>query len=166
MSCKGSFLESCKLFEASPADVPAAFLDLSRDMNPEFVHVFQDKLERYAQKPDRALFLLRNQDLVIGFATIIEKAPVPNVLEGELVAELNTYSCGTGLMVMPEWRKKGVATLLVEAWELWSREHELPGIWVVSRKMAPWYRRHFQYLQVASIHRHGVLKTVLAKRFL
>ncbi len=164
MNCKTSFLHSCNLFEALPADVDPAFRDLNRDMDPDFVHVFLDKLERYARKPDRALFLISYQGSIIAFATIIDTSPVPDDLEEQLRLELQACACGTGLMVLPEFRKKGVASLLVKEWTRWTQSRGLRGIWVVTRLMAEWYQGHFSYLQLAHIHRRDVVKTVLVKK--
>ena len=47
---------ACRIISATPEDVSQAYYDLKRDMNPDFVHVFLDKIQRYALKPDRALF--------------------------------------------------------------------------------------------------------------
>ena len=134
-------------------------------MNPEFVHVFLDKIERYALKPDRALFLVQHQNTTIAFATIIDNAPVPDELTLEQATPFMSYSCGTGLMVLPEFRQKGVASLLVGQWEVWSRKKGCQGIWVVTRKMGDWYRKHLNYLQVEVIERKGVKKTILKKPF-
>ena len=120
MTCNLSLSSKCSTFEAASVHVTAAYQDLSRDMNPEFVHIFLDKLERYARKPDRALFLVEYQKSIIAFATIIDRAPVPGVLNEEQATLLMGCSCGTGLMVLPEYRHKGVASLLVNQWELWS----------------------------------------------
>lgn len=165
MSCSPSFLSACVAFEASPAHVSSAYHDLNRDMDPEFVHVFLDKLERYARKPDRALYLVQHQNNIIAFATIIDKAPVPDELSIEDMTPLVCYSCGTGLMVLPEYRKKGVASLLVRQWEVWSRKKGCRGIWIVSRTMGGWYRKHFNYLHVAVFECKGVKKTILQKSF-
>lgn len=163
MNCKASFLSSCTLFEAFSVDVDLAFRDLSGDMDPNFVHVFLSKLERYARKPDRALFLIKYKGSIIAFATIIDRAPVPDELGEQLSVEFARYACGTGLMVLPEFRKKGVASLLVKEWTTWAQNKGLPGIWVVTRVMAEWYQYHFSYVQLAHIHRHEIVKTVLAK---
>lgn len=144
-------------------DVELAFRDLSGDMDPNFVHVFLDKLERYARKPDRALFLIKYKGSFIAFATIIDRAPVPDELREQLRVELANYACGTGLMVSPEFRKKGVASLLVKEWTTWAQSRGLPGIWIVTRAMAEWYQNHFSYVQLAHIHRREIVKTVLAK---
>lgn len=163
MNCKTSFLSSCTLFEAFPVDVDSAFRDLSGDMDPNFVHVFLDKLERYARKPDRALFLIKCKGSIIAFATIIDRAPVPDELGEQLGVELAGYACGTGLMVLPKFRKKGVASLLVREWTAWAQNEALPGVWVVTRAMAEWYQKHFSYVQLGHIHRRETIKTVLAK---
>jgi len=46
-------------------------------MNPDFVHVFLDKMQRYSVKADRALFLAGYQETYIAFATVINQAPSP-----------------------------------------------------------------------------------------
>ena len=166
MSYKASFLSTCVTFEATPAHIASAYQDLNRDMNPEFVHVFLDKIERYARKPDRALFLVQYQNRTIAFATIIDSAPVPDELTAEQVTPLMGYSCGTGLMVLPEFRKKGVASLLVDQWEVWSRKKEHRGIWVITKKMGEWYQKHFNYVRVGVVERKGVKKTILRKDYL
>jgi len=161
MNCNPSLLSTCVALEATSADVASAYQDLNRDMNPEFVHVFLDKIERYARKPDRALLLVQHKKKTIAFATIIDSAPVPAELTEEQVTPLVEYSCGTGLMVLPEYRQKGVASLLVDQWELWSRKKERKGIWVVTKKMGEWYQKHFRYIRVGLIERKGVKKTIL-----
>jgi GNAT superfamily N-acetyltransferase len=166
MSYNPSFLSSCVAFEATPAHITSAYQDLKKDMNPEFVHVFLDKLERYARKPDRALFLVEYQDTIIAFATVIERAPVPDELSVEQTAPLTSYSCGTGLMVLQEFQKRGVASLLVNQWEVWSRKKGCKGIWLVTKKMGAWYQNHFDYLQVGMIECRGVKKTILKKSLL
>lgn len=164
MNCNSSFLHSCTLIEASIVDVDSAFQDLNRDMDPDFTHVFLDKLERYARKSDRALFLITYNASFIAFATIIDRAPLPDELQEHLRIKLKPYACGTGLMVLPEFRKKGVASLLVKEWATWARSKGLPGIWVITRVMAEWYRSQFSYSQLAHIHQKGSVKTVLTKK--
>lgn len=159
-------VSKCVVIEAVPQDVEAAYNDLNRDMDPAFVHVFHDKIERYSRKPDRALFLVRYRHTFIAFATIIVSAPVPDDLPRELSTPLISYSCGTGLMVLPEFRKQGVASLLVRQWDHWSKKQGLPGIWVVTNNMAPWYKEHFGYQEVGLVFRKGTKKTVLQKRLL
>ncbi len=156
---------SCDFIEAEIDDVNKAYHDLKRDMNPEFVHVFLDKLERYAAKPDRALFLAGSNDNFIGFATIINQSPPPKESNDMDIKLLQTYACGTGLMVLPEFRHKGVASRLVMHWELWAKQNSLSGIWVVTRQMADWYKNYFHYSIIGTTVRHKVTKTVLAKTF-
>ncbi len=164
MNSNTSFLLSCTLIEATPADVPRAFQNLSRDMPPEVTPIFLDKLERYAQKPDRALFLIEYRESIIAFATIIQEAPVPETLLPHQKKELVDYSCGTGLMVLPEHRRKRVATILVRAWESWTKELKISGTWLVTHKMSNWYQNQFDFSLLGSIHRKGVKKTILCKK--
>ena len=155
---------ACTVLTARPADVDRAFYDLNRDMDPNFVHVFLDKLQRYAAKPDRALFLAEYQGRIIAFATIIDQAPAPDESSESTIRRLETCACGTGLMVLPEFRCRGVAATLVQQWENWALENGLQGIWVVTRQMADWYHRCFSYSIHGVITRHGVKKTVLVKK--
>jgi GNAT superfamily N-acetyltransferase len=155
----------CTVLTARPADVDRAFYDLSHDMDPNFVHVFLDKLQRYAAKPDRALFLAEYNNRIIAFATIIDQAPAPDESSESTIRLLQTYACGTGLMVLPEFRRRGVAATLIQQWENWALENRLQGIWVVTRQMADWYQRCFSYSIHGVTMRHGVKKTVLIKTF-
>ncbi len=154
---------SCHLFQGVPGDVDRAFNDLSRDMDPRLVHVFLDKLQRYAAKNDRALFLAESEGKIIAFATIIDRASAPDDADRETARLLQGYGCGTGLMVLPEFRCRGVATLLVYCWERWAQENGLSGVWVVTRKMGEWYQRCFQFAVLGTTVRHKTEKTVLAK---
>lgn len=154
---------SCKIIEAEPQDVSQAFADLKRDMNPKFVHVFLDKMQRYSVKPDRALFLAIHQNHYIAFATIINRSPVPAELGESKVFLLERYACATGLMVLPEFRNRGVASQFIRQWEGWVLRNELSGIWLVTRQMSDWYRHCFQFSVQGTITRHGVTKTILAK---
>lgn len=153
----------CQIIRAVPSDVDWAFQDLKRDMNPDFVHVFLDKIQRYSTKPDRALFLARHQGNCIAFATVINHAQAPADSDESTVHLLRMYACGTGLMVLPEFRHKGVASKLVKQWEIWARQNNLPGIWVVTRQMSDWYQNCFDYSLQGTTIRHGVKKVLLAK---
>ncbi len=153
----------CQTFLAEPNDVDRAFTDLNRDMDPQFVHVFLDKLQRYAQKPDRDLFLANYSGKIIAFATIIDASPVPKDLPQDTVALLEHYACGTGLMVLPTFRNLGVASKLVISWHQWAIEKERAGVWIVTRKMADWYQRCFHYSLQGTTIRNQVKKIILAK---
>ncbi len=156
----------CHIISAIPSDTDKAFQDLKRDMNPEYAHVFLDKIQRYSLKPDRALFLASYQENFIGFATIINQSQVPKELNQEIIHTLQPYACGTGLMVLPEFRHKGVASKLVNQWEIWAYRNNLPGVWVVTHKMAEWYTHCFHYTLQGTVTRHGVNKTILAKKLM
>lgn len=156
---------ACKFIEAVPDDVDKAFHDLKKDMNPDFVHVFLDKLERYAAKPDRALFLATYKGAFIGFATIINQSPPPKESDIQTVKLLQNYACGTGLMVLPDFQHKGIASRFVKYWELWARQKHLSGIWLVTHNMADWYQNCFYFSIVGTTIRNKVEKTILAKSF-
>ena len=154
---------SCQIICAEFDDVDKAFHDLKRDMNPEFVHVFLDKIQRYSVKPDRALFLARNQSKNIAFSTIINQAPAPENSDNTTIQLLQNYACVTGLMVLPEFRHRGVASQLVQQWEIWALQNNLSGIWLITRQMGDWYQRFFQYSLHGTTTRQGVKKTILTK---
>lgn len=154
---------ACQIILATLKDVDRAFYDLKKDMNPDFVHVFLDKMQRYATKPDRALFLASYQNSFIAFGTIINHSPAPQGSSKTTAQLLENYACGTGLMVLPEFRNKGVASRIIEQWEHWARQNKIPGIWIVTRQMSDWYQRCFYFSVHGSIIRHGVKKTILAK---
>jgi GNAT superfamily N-acetyltransferase len=154
---------ACHILSANSSDVDKAFHNLKRDMNPEFVHVFLDKIQRYAAKPDRALFLAEYQENIIAFATIINHSPAPENSDKTTSKLLKNYACGTGLMVLPEFRHKGVASRLVQHWETWAGQNSLDGIWIVTRQMADWYQRCFHYSVQGTTFRHGVKKIILTK---
>lgn len=156
---------SCRVLSALPGDVDRGFHDLSRDMDPNLVHVFLDKLQRYAEKPDRALLFAEAEGKIIGFATIIEQADAPEGMEAAVAHLLQGYGCGTGLMVLPEFRRRGVARILVRQWEQWAQACGRQGVWLVTRQMGDWYQRYFNYAVLGTTMRHGVEKTVLAGNF-
>ncbi len=156
---------SCLFLEGTPEIVTQAFHDLNRDMNSKFVHVFLDKLERYATKPDRALFLARYQERFIGFACIINYSPPPENVAKTSIELLKTFACSTGLMVLPEFRRQGVASGLVRCWEKWAAEKSRNGVWLVTRKMAQWYWYHFHYSVHGIVTSKGTKKNILIKGF-
>jgi GNAT superfamily N-acetyltransferase len=159
------FIINCKVIKATSTDVQKAFHDLNRDMNPEFIHVFLDKLERYAKKPDRALFLVEYLEKTIAFATIINKSPLPKTSPPKNFGSISDYACGTGLMVLEEYRRKGVASLLVETWENWATECNILGLWVITHKMSHWYQTNFHFELLGNTNTKGVKKSILSKTF-
>ncbi len=166
MNFDSSLLQpGCRILEGGPELVDQAFHDLNRDMDPDLVHVFLDKLQRYAAKPDRALFLARHRDRYIAFASIIDHSPPPeNVSESDSDI-LKKRACITGLMVLPEFRNKRVATALIHTMENWAMKNNRDGIWLITRQMADWYQRCFQYRMHATLFTKGVQKSLLTKPF-
>ncbi len=162
-----SFNEStpfpCQIVLAVSGDIDDAFHDLKRDMNPDFVHVFLDKIQRFSSKPDRALFLARYQGKNIAFSTIINQAPAPENSDKNTIHLLQNYACVTGLMVLPEFRNKGVASKLIQQWETWTLQNNLSGIWLITRQMGDWYQHFFQYSLHGTTIQHEVKKSILTK---
>ncbi len=158
--------DACHTITATSRDVDRAFHDLKRDMDPDFTHVFLDKIQRYALKADRALFLAQYQETSIAFATVIDSSPPPHDSNTVTTELIKNYACGTGLMVLPEFRRQGIASKLVANWENWARHKKLPGIWIVTHQMADWYQNCFHYSIQGKTIRNGVKKTILTKTFL
>lgn len=154
---------TCHIISATVNDVDRAFSDLKRDMNPDCSHVFLDKIQRYATKPDRALFLASYQNSFIAFSTIIRNSPAPANSDKRTIQLLKNYASATGLMVLPEFRNQGIASKIIERWEDWTRQNQLPGIWLVTRQMADWYQRCFHFSVHGNTIQHGVKKTILTK---
>ncbi len=161
MISKGSAEDSFFVFRATVEDTDRAFHDLKRDMNPQFVHVFLDKIQRYAKKPDRALFLAGQENRIVGFSTIIDTSPPPEGFAEE--SFLQQYACGTGLMVLPEYRKKGIGSWFLREWEHFAAEIGAAGLWLVTRQMADWYQSRFNYELLGQTVSKGVEKSVLVK---
>jgi GNAT superfamily N-acetyltransferase len=150
---------------AEPCQAAPAADALGGDMNGPHRAQFQDKLSRYARKPDRALFLARNLDRTVGFSTVIEFLNPPRDISSGRAETLTNLACGTGLMVLAPWRSQGLGRRLAEQWEFWALERGCGGVWCVTHRMADWYRGCLGYQRLASTKAKGVVKTLMVKRF-
>ena len=148
-----------------PRQIDPAVAALSGHMNPSQRAAFSDKLHRYASKPDRSLFLACNTQTVLGFSLVITQLQPPADLTPARTAELDNLACGTGLMVLPAWRGRGVGRSLAGQWELWARKEGRAGVWCVTHRMAEWYRDCLGYCKLGRTRTRGVVKSVMVKRF-
>jgi GNAT superfamily N-acetyltransferase len=156
---------SWELRIADYEDVAPVLEELTAHMNEQQREAFQDKLERYARKPDRDLIIATQNDRTLGIMCVIEEAEIPEGLPSSVVHFLRTFGCSTQLLVHPDARKQGVGTSLQLKGEEWARKRGRDGLWLVTRRMAYWYKRDFGYEDTARIKTKGVEKSILSKRF-
>jgi GNAT superfamily N-acetyltransferase len=150
---------------ASEEDVETTVVHLSDHMNDQQRAVFWDKLERYVRKPDRDLILAVQGGQILGLVCIIEQAEFPSSLPKQAAERLQNFASSTQLLVHPRLRKRGIGNSLQHQAEKWARERGRGGLWLVTRRMAYWYRRYFGYEEVARINVKNTDKSVMAKEF-
>jgi predicted N-acetyltransferase YhbS len=158
-----SFLWELKV--ATKEDVKPTVAQLSDHMNDQQRAAFQDKLERYVQKKDRDLILAMKGDQVLGLVCVIEQAEFPSTLPKQTLEWLGNFACSTQLLVHPQQRKQGIGNSLQLRAEQWASERGRAGFWLVTHRMADWYRRHFGYGEVAKVNVKNTDKSVMAKEF-
>jgi GNAT superfamily N-acetyltransferase len=150
---------------ATDSDVEPTVAKLSDHMDHQQRAIFRDKLERYVRKPDRDLILAVQEDQILGLVCVIEQAEFPSSLPKQTVERLQNFASSTQLLVHPRLRKQGIGNSLQHQAEKWARERGMGGLWLVTRRMAYWYRRHFGYEDVARINVKNADKMVMAKEF-
>ena len=158
-------LQSWELKVAAEGDVETAIVQLTDQMNDEQRQVFRDKLQRYAQKPDRDLILAVRGLQVLGLACVISQSELPPALPARKINYLREFACLTQLLVHPSKRQLGIGGSLLAHAEAWARKRGLPGLWCTTHHMAGWYAKNFGYQQIATIEVRGVAKTAMAKKF-
>jgi GNAT superfamily N-acetyltransferase len=150
---------------ATKEDVEPTVAQLSDHMTDQQRVAFQDKLERYVQKKDRDLILAVKGEQVLGLVCVIDQAEFPSSLPKQTLERLRNFACSTQLLVHPQQRKQGIGTSLQLRAEQWASERGRDGFWLVTNRMAYWYRRHFGYAEVAKINVKNTDKSVMAKKF-
>jgi GNAT superfamily N-acetyltransferase len=156
---------SWELKVAVEADVQPTLDQLTDHMNDQQRQVFRDKLQRYAQKPDRDLILAVRGLQILGLVCVIDQAEYPPGLSGQNMAYLKDFSSVTQLLVHPSFRRRGIGGSLLTQAETWARKRGLAGLWITTHRMAHWYEKNFGYEQIARIELKGVGKAVMAKKF-
>lgn len=152
-----------RLKKATDADIEQAIAKLGCLMNFRRQEALRDKLKRYVRKPDRDLFIAVKSDMVLGFTCLMEEAESPIHLPLSTKELLRGFACATGLFVHSDFRKRGIGESLVRSWEEWARERQRSGIWLVTHRMARWYRQFFAFEAVGRIRVKDVEKTVMAR---
>jgi len=148
----------------SHEDYEDAAASLSRHQGPELQLAFKDKVERYTRKQDRDVIIARIENEIVGYCLVIDQLTPPEALSPDIFQRLSSYGCITGLGVNPEWRENGIGARLVREGLEWAKHRGLPGVWLRTRVMAEWYKKHIQFERVGSmIVKKTVIKAVLAK---
>jgi len=150
---------------ATEEDVETTLCHLAEHMNDEQRTAFRDKLQRYVNKPDRDLILALQGGQVLGLVCVIDQAEFPSSLPEQTVERLRNFACSTQLLVHPGLRKQGIGSRLQLRAEQWARERGRAGLWLVTHRMAHWYRRHFGYEEVGRTDVKNAEKIVMAKEF-
>ena len=150
---------------ASDSDVETTVAQLSDHMNTRQRAAFRDKLERYVRKRDRDLILAIHGGKVVGLVCVIDRAEFPAHLPKKTVERLRNFACTTQLLVHPQVRKQGIGNSLQLRAEQWARERGRDGLWLVTHRMAYWYRNHFGYEEVGRISVKNTEKSVMAREF-
>jgi GNAT superfamily N-acetyltransferase len=150
---------------ATEEDVKPTLCHLTEHMKDRQRAAFRDKLERYVRKPDRDLILAVEAGRVLGLICVIDQAEFPSSLPKKTVDRLRNFACSTQLLVHPRVRQQGIGNSLQLRAERWARERGSRGLWLVTRRMAYWYRRHFGYEEMARTKVKNTEKMVMAKEF-
>lgn len=148
--------------KALPEDVSVAVSALSGHMTPGQRVAFEDKLDRYARKPDRDLYVALVGGQIVGFGCVIDKSPAPLNQPFSSKPLFNTHASITGLMVLPGSRRQGIGMELVQQLEAWAWKRNRQGIWLITHQMAAWYRKHFGYREVGKVIINKVEKAIMA----
>jgi ribosomal protein S18 acetylase RimI-like enzyme len=144
---------------AVPADVEEILDLMNGHRDPRLVR----KLKGYVRKPDRDLILAVKDDKILGFICMLEKDENLGDLPGEMPDIVKEYAAITQLWVVPEFRNRGIGRLLVRSGEQWARARSIAGFWLVTHRMAAWYRKHLGYRELGRVNARGVVKTVMVK---
>lgn len=153
------------LREAVEADVPPILEQLTDHMNTKARARFKDKLERYIRKPDRALIIAIKKKQIPGLVCVIEQMDPPAGLEYENSEIFASFAASAQLLVHPEKRRQGIGKSLHQRSLEWAQQRGCKGHWLITRRMADWYKKHFRYVEICRFKMRGTRKTALMKRF-
>ncbi len=152
--------------EAEEADVPLILEQLTDHMTDKARDRFKDKLERYIRKPDRELIVAAKKERILGIVCVIDKMPPPDGLEYGSPEIFESFAGSTQLLVHPDQRRQGIGKSLHQNSLEWAQKKGCKGHWLITRRMAPWYEKHFGYVQIGRFQTQGTHKTALIKRFM
>ena len=154
-----------KLKEASERDVEPTLEQLTEHLNDRQRAAFRVKLQRYVHKPDRQLILAVNHDQVLGLVCVIHQMQLPANFTYQKADLLRNFAFGSQLLVHPDFRKRGVGGSLHLQSLHWARERDRAGHWLITRRMADWYRRQFGYEEFGRLQKKGVEKILMLRKF-
>lgn len=163
---QNNIIEKSSMTQAKQGEIEIISDSLGYHLLPEIQAAFKDKVERYIRKSDRDVIIARIREQMVGYCMVIDQLDPPDSLSPDIRNQLYAYGCITGLGVNPEWRRNGIGARLVKEGIHWMEHRGLPGIWLRTRVMAEWYKKHLQFEIVGSMTvKKTVIKAVLARCF-
>ncbi len=150
---------------ATETDVEPSLEQLTDHLNDEQRATFRVKLQRYVRKPDRELILAVNGLQVLGLVCVIQQMELPANFFHRKADQLQNFSFGSQLLVHPSVRKHGIGKSLLLSAEQWAKERGRTGHWLITHRMADWYKNHFGYDEFGRIQVKGVEKILMSKEF-
>ena len=153
------------LKEAVEADVPPILEQLAGHMGSKARARFQDKMERYVRKPDRQLIVAVQKNMILGLVCVIEKMDPPSGLECDNPKILQSFAASAQLLVHPDFRRQGIGKSLHQRSLKWAQSRGCKGHWLVTHRMADWYKKHFNYMFISRFLTKGTQKIALMKQF-
>ena len=150
---------------ASEPDVEPTLAQLTDHLNDQQRAAFRVKLQRYVRKPDRELILAANGGQVLGLVCIIMQMELPSNFTYEQADHLRSFAFGSQLLVHPDVRGQGIGASLHLRSLQWAREQGQAGHWLITHRLADWYRQHFGYEEIGRIIKKGAEKILMIKEF-
>lgn len=154
-----------KIVIADESHIEPAVASLSGHMDDGQRRAFRDKLSRYVFKTDRDLALALQGSRILGFYTVIDYDDLPSEVPAAVSNRLHDYACGTGFLVHPDYRRRGIGMSLHQRVERWAGERGKPGFWLSTRRQAEWFHKHFAFDEVARVVVKGIERRIMAKGF-
>lgn len=146
-------------------ELPRVIAELTDYMDAAPRAKYRRKLTRYTRDADKALLIAEDAARAVGFLCVAEYDEIPATLPPRVAGRLKHYATVTSFIVRPGHRRRGVGMSLFERALKWGSERGLSGMWLITHRTAPWYRRHFGLAEAAEIDVDGVRKTVMDKAF-
>ena len=157
--------QSWSLKKGSEADVERTLEQLTEHMNEQQRAVFRVKLQSYVHKPHRELILAVNGGQVLGLVCVTMQRELPSNFSSEKADQLKNFAFGSQLLVHHDVRRQGIGASLHLQSLQWARERRRAGHWLITHRMADWYRRHFGYEEFGRINKKGVEKILMLRKF-
>ncbi len=163
LTSKDKLNRHCRV--ASKNDVESSLEQLTDYMTNLRRDVFRKKLHRYVRKPDRELIIAVAGDCILGLACVIFQKDPPEGFESSHIDRLKEFAFNTQLMVHPPYRNQGIGFNLQRYSLQWAEKRGRVGHWLITHRMADWYKRHFNYKEIGRVHMQGVEKIGMIRTF-